>query len=93
MIDYMSMTEIGVQLGITSHQVGKRLKELGLRSPAGKPTRRSFELELCSRRFSYDGDKYYYVWSAQYVIPLLAEDADKRQGSKVGANQTSGQQS
>ena len=89
MIDYMSMKEIGVQLGMTSHQVGRRLKELGLRSSAGKPTRKAFERKVCRQRFSDDGEKYLWVWSAEHIIPLLAEDADMKQGSREGTDQTS----
>src|SRR5437763_1249425 len=36
--EFWTMKEIGVALGVTSHVIGKRLKEIGLRTADGKPS-------------------------------------------------------
>lgn len=35
---YLSMRELGEQLGVTSHVVGRKLKEVGLRTQEGNPS-------------------------------------------------------
>jgi hypothetical protein len=69
MSDYMTMREIGGRLKLTSHQVGRKLKELGLRTPEGRPSRKAFEAALCSRK--WDGEHYLWAWDAEKVLQLL----------------------
>ena len=37
------MRELGKQIGVTSHVVGRKLKEIGLRTAEGKPSARAIE--------------------------------------------------
>ncbi len=71
--DYMTMREIGALFDKTSHAVGKKLRELGLRSAEGKPTRQAFERGLCERRFTEDGQNYLWAWHAEETVKLLRE--------------------
>lgn len=40
---YLSMRELGEHLGVTSHVVGRKLKECGLRTADGKPSAKAIE--------------------------------------------------
>lgn len=42
MDDYMTMREIGALVGISSHAVGRKLKELGYRTSSKKPSAEAF---------------------------------------------------
>ena len=42
--EYRSHTEIGKEYGVSSHQVGKWLKDMGLRTKDGKPVPRHFQV-------------------------------------------------
>ena len=77
---FMTMREIGWQLGLSSHQIGKQLKKLGLRTPAGKPSHRAFDLKLVKPRLSLDGERYCWAWDGDRTMRLLAELANKIEG-------------
>ena len=68
---YQTMKEIGMPLGLTSHQVGKRLKQLGLRTAEGRPSREAFARGLVNRRWSPGGVNYLWAWRAEVVTTLL----------------------
>ena len=80
MSDYMTMKELGIQLGgMSSHQIGRTVKELGLRTHEGKPSRKAFEQKLVSQRFTDDGEHYLWAWDSTRTIRLHAEHARKRE--------------
>ncbi len=72
--EFWTMKEIGKLYGTTSHQVGRKLKEIGLRTPEGKPSVRAFSLGLVDRRFNTDGPGYCWAWHHERTCALL-EDA------------------
>jgi hypothetical protein len=49
MSDYVTMKELGKLFGTTSHVVGRTLKEVGLRTKEGKPTRAAFAGRFCDQ--------------------------------------------
>jgi len=69
--DYLTMKEIGAGFGKTSHKVGKKLKELGLRTAAGKPSRIAFEDGLCEQRWTSDWMNYCWAWHGEKILRLL----------------------
>ena len=71
MNDYWTMKEIGMRLGMTSHQVGRRLKQLGLRTPDGRPSGKAFEGGLCGQRWAPDGEHYLWGWDGERTLRLL----------------------
>ena len=76
---YMSMRELGEQLGVTSHVVGRRLKEVGLRTQEGKPSARAVEdgymkLVLCE---TYMLDLWHEEKTLRVLRPLITEKACK----------------
>lgn len=69
--EYASLTEIGKDLGVTSHVVGAKLKQLGLRTPDGKPSSHAFNEGFVAQRPSRQPDTYFYVWHKEKVLALL----------------------
>ena len=85
--DYMSMKELGVLFGVTSHKIGRRLKELDLRNDKGRPTRKAFELGLMKQRYSQSRlDIYSWVWHQDKTVALL-EQAGMERGPDVAKNE------
>ena len=71
--DYMTMKEIGALIGETSHAVGRKLKELGVRTADGKPSRQAFEAGLCDKRWTADMQNYLWAWHAEKTVRMLRE--------------------
>lgn len=70
MNDYKTMTEIGAMLGgLTCHQVGRALTELGLRKD-GWPTEDALVDGLATEQVT-DGRYRLYIWDVDRVVPLL----------------------
>jgi hypothetical protein len=69
--EYLSMKEIGALYGVSSHVVGRALKDAGLRTPEGKPSSRAFEEDAVTQRHSDDGDTYFWIWDVAKVTPIL----------------------
>ena len=57
---FSCMRDIGKAIGWTSHEVGKLLKRLGLRTSEGKPSREAFEKGLVAQKFDNYG---HYLWA------------------------------
>jgi len=72
MTNFLSMKEIGKEIGWTSHQVGRLLKKLGLRTPEGKPSREAFAAGMCAQRWTPDGEHYLWAWDGERALRLLA---------------------
>ncbi|OYW20583.1 MAG: hypothetical protein B7Z55_07080 [Planctomycetales bacterium 12-60-4] len=71
--EYMNMVDLGRLFGVSSHQIGKWLKELGLRRDNGTPSTAAYDQKLVS--FSYERwGTYNAVWNAEKVVRIL-EDA------------------
>lgn len=68
------MKEIGQAFGTTSHQVGKKLKELGLRTTDGKPSYEAFQAGLCDQRWTQDMMHYCWAWHGERIVKLLQEN-------------------
>jgi hypothetical protein len=62
--EYLSQTELGKHFGVSSHVVGRWLREIGLRTPTGKPTSRAFDEGLVAQRPSRGIGTYFYVWQS-----------------------------
>lgn len=69
---YLLMSELGNSCGLSSHKVGRILKELGYRTEAGKPSKRAFDEKLVAPRFADDRpDVYSWAWRADKVLGIL----------------------
>jgi hypothetical protein len=74
---YTTMKEIGASLGLTSHQVGRCLKRLGLRTHDGRPSQEAFRRQLVERKFTPDESTYLWAWRTDVIAELLAEATDQ----------------
>jgi hypothetical protein len=77
-VDYWTMKEIGTLYGATSHQIGRTLKDLGLRTPEGKPAARAFNLGLVTKRHASEGPGYCWAWHQEPTCALLEEAGFER---------------
>jgi hypothetical protein len=74
MNEYASLTELGTIFGVTRTFVGKRLKELGLRTPDGRPTARAFDEKFVSKRWVPDRPGIYlWTWHREQTTAVLEE--------------------
>jgi hypothetical protein len=69
--EYLSLTEIGRLYGVSSHTVGKWLKDLCLRTEDGRPSRDAFHQGYVSQRPSRVPGTYFYVWHAGKTTAIL----------------------
>ena len=71
MSDFLSLTELGQLYGVSSHKVGRWLKNLGWRTEDGRPSSEAFQQNLVGQRESRQPGTFFYVWSAQETISML----------------------
>ena len=84
MSDYVTLRELGQFFGTTSHVVGRMLKEIGLRTKEGKPTRAAFTGGFCDQRW-YE-DKYLWAWAKEKTQRVLEEEGLERRSRPGGAS-------
>jgi hypothetical protein len=72
--EFLTMKEIGKVFGTSSHVIGRKLKELGLRNSEGRPTQAAFQGNYCDRRWTSDGLNYCWAWQRDKTIELLLEN-------------------
>lgn len=71
MTEYKSMREIGALYGVTSHTLGRWLRDLGLRTANGKPSTTAFSEGYVAQRPSRQPGTYYYAWNVDQTVNLL----------------------
>lgn len=76
--DYWTMKEIGTLFGVSSHKIGKTLKELGLRTPENKPSKKAFDLGLVKQRWAEDMPVYLWAWHRDKIAALLEQAGMER---------------
>jgi len=71
MNDYWTLTELGTLFGVSSHVVGRTLKEIGLRTPTGQPTNEAISTDLARK---FEGPQPWialWKWDRKRVVPYL----------------------
>lgn len=68
---YWTMKELGKVVGLSSHQVGRKLKELGLRTTEGRPSQEAFEKGWVAPRWTADGQHYLWAWDKAKALDML----------------------
>lgn len=71
MNDFLSLTELGEIYGVSSHVVGKWLKQLGLRTESGKPSDQANNERYIAQRPSTQPGTFFYVWHESKTTALL----------------------
>jgi len=77
MPEYKTMKEIGQGLAMTSHEVGKRLKALGLRTRDGGPSQEAFRHKLVAQKWTDDHNHYIWAWRGDAIGKLLADATER----------------
>lgn len=75
--EYMNMVDLGRLFGVSGQKIGKWLKELGLRTSFGSPTRDAFEEKLMSYDYEQWGT-YTKLWHVERTVRLLEEAGHQR---------------
>lgn len=68
---FLSMTEIGKLLGVSGQQVGKWLKQVGLRTNGNKPSPRAFKEGYVEQRGSTQPGTYFWIWNGEKTLHAL----------------------
>ena len=69
----MSLRQLGELFGVTSHKVGKWLKDLELRDEEGLPTKKAHDGRYCKQALA--GEKCtLWVWDSPKTVAALKED-------------------
>lgn len=69
---YRSMKELGRAFGVSSHKIGRMLKDLGLRTEKGKPSRKAFQEGYVTQRWAEERfGVYMWVWHAEKTAAVL----------------------
>ena len=69
---HMTLTQLGQLFGVSSHNVGKWLKSLGLRDEEGLPTKKAHDGRYCKQTLA--GDKgTLWVWESEKTVAALKE--------------------
>jgi len=66
------MKQIGRELGLTSHQIGHKLKDLGLRTDLGRPSELAFDAGFVAQKWAADGEHYLWAWHRALTLKTLA---------------------
>jgi hypothetical protein len=76
--EFLSLTELGQQFGISSHKMGRLLMTLGLRTKDKKPSSTAFQGGFVTQRASTQPGTYYWVWHGEKTMQLLHEAGYQR---------------
>jgi hypothetical protein len=79
---YLSMREIGEQLGVTSHVVGRKLKEAGLRTQEGNPSAEAIEGGYTKAVQMYETFPL-YVWHQEKTLRVLRPLITAKGGNEI----------
>ncbi len=72
------MREIGRLFGVSSHVIGRKLKELGSRTREGKPSRAAFDGGFCDEPWPSVMSGYCWAWERTKTIAAPEESGLKR---------------
>ena len=83
---FSTMREIGIDIGLTSHQVGKALLDAGYRTLDGQPTDSAKSEGVVMPYTIFNNGQKAYRWLDSFVRPIAEEWKQKNlapKGSKV----------
>jgi len=72
-LKFMTMKEIGALKGLTSHQIGRTLKQFGLREATGEPSPRAISEGFVDQRWYDEVTRFGWTWHVEKVGKLLDE--------------------
>ena len=71
MSDYLTQTQLGKLYGVSSHQIGKWFKNLGLRTESGQPSNDAFTSGMVKQAPSTQPGTYFWVWHKSKTTTIL----------------------
>jgi hypothetical protein len=69
--EFWTMKELGQVFGVSSHVIGRELKDLGLRTDDGRPSQLAFDGGYCGQRWTDDHVHYCWAWERQKTMQAL----------------------
>jgi len=78
MNEFATMKEIGQLFGVSSHVIGRRLKDLGFRTMGGKPSAKAFQAGMVLQKHTFDYANYLWAWSVPKTVGVLEQAGLKR---------------
>jgi hypothetical protein len=81
MSDYVTMKDLGQELGLSSHQIGRKLKDLGLRTDDGRPSNLAFDCGFVAQKWTQDHTHYLWAWHRGLTLKTLAAGAAAEGGN------------
>jgi hypothetical protein len=85
---YLTQTELGEVFGVTSHQIGRWLIEIGLRTPDKQPSRKAFAEGFVAQS-PLDTGGCFYKWDQDKTVKAL-ENAGHRRKTPESTNRIVG---
>jgi hypothetical protein len=70
---HLSLTELGHLYGVSSHIMGRWLKDMGLRTADNQPSDRAIRDGYVSKRPSTQPGSYFWVWHSKKTIEALTK--------------------
>ncbi len=75
--EYMTQTQIGELFAVSSHQIGKWLVEIGLRTDGKSPSSMAFDGKYVTQTPSGE-DHYNWVWHSARTVAALEQAGHRR---------------
>lgn len=79
--NFINLTALGAIYGVNSHDVGRKLKALGLRTDDGRPSRRAIDDGFVQERILEYGGSH-WLWHEQKACEALDGAGNRRGGDK-----------
>src|SRR5262249_39816398 len=74
--EFMTLTQLGQLFGVTSHQLGRWLVNIGLRNDQKRPAKKAFDGDYCKMGPSR-GDGYNWIWNTEKTVEALTQAGHK----------------
>jgi hypothetical protein len=82
---FSTMRAIGMDIDMTSHQVGKALTDAGYRTPDGSPSQRAFQEHLVEPYTIDANGRKAYRWRESFVKLIAKNWANKNLAPATGS--------
>lgn len=69
---YLTQTQLGHISGLTSHEIGKELRKLGLRTKSNTPTKKAVDEGYAKHTTCHQGSTSFWAWHRIKTLSALA---------------------
>jgi hypothetical protein len=78
MARYLTQRQLGVEYGVSSHEIGKWLIAGGLRDKSGRPSALAFLSEVVVKEECQNKGHFFYRWNEDFVDELFQKNGKKK---------------